>query len=147
MYRIIFLFFLIFVQSVFSQPVALSDTANQYDYVIITVPEFKAACEPFKAHKESVRNFKVLIVDTTEIFQEFDSSLIKKDNLRNFISYAGSFWKNPKQKYFLLAGDLIKIPNYEFVSVPGYEFTDTAKSDYYYAINKYSLDSPTLHFV
>ncbi|MGE5810641.1 MAG: C25 family cysteine peptidase [Ignavibacteria bacterium] len=146
MYRIIFLFFLIFIQSVFSQPIALSDTANQYDYVIITVPEFKAACEPFKAHKESVRNFKVLIVDTTEIFREFDSSLTKKDNIRNFISYAGSFWKNPKPKYFLLAGDLIKIPNYEFKSVPGYEFTDTAKSDYYYAVNKYSLDTTTVAF-
>jgi hypothetical protein len=146
MSRIIFLFFLIFVQSVFSRPIALSDTANQYDYVIITVPEFKAACEPFKAHKENVRNFKVLIVDTAEIFQEFDSSLTKKDNIRNFISYAGSFWKNPKPKYFLLAGDLIKIPNYEFVSLPGYEFTDTARSDYFYAINKYDPDSANIAF-
>ncbi len=146
MYRIIFLFFLMFVQPVFSQPVALSDTANQYDYVIITVPEFKAACEPFKAHKESIRNFKVLIVDTVEIYREFDSSLTKQDNIRNFISFAGSFWKNPKPKYFLLAGDLIKIPNYEFESLPGDELTDTARSDYYYAINKYGVDTTNIAF-
>jgi len=137
-YFIVFLPVFLLQQIVLGQPVSLSDTANQYDYVVITVPEFKAACEAFKLHKETFRNFKVLIVDTSEIFSEFDSSLIKQDNIRNFISYAGTFWKNPKPKYFLIAGDLSKIPNYEFESVPGYEQTDTARSDYYYTTSKYS---------
>jgi len=138
--------FVIMLQTAFSQPVSLSDTTNQYDYVIITVPEFKSVCEQFKIHKEAVRNFKVLITDISEIFQEFDSSLIKQDNIKSFISYAGTFWRNPKPKYFLLAGDLTKIPNYEIISVPYYEKTDTAKSDFYYAMNKYSTDTTETSF-
>ena len=43
---IVFLPVFLLQQAVLSQPVSLSDTANQFDYVIITVPEFKAACEP-----------------------------------------------------------------------------------------------------
>lgn len=102
----IVLLFVFMLQPVFSQPATHSDTTNQYDYVIITVPEFKAVCEPFKLHKETVRNFKVLVVDTTDIFKEFDSSLIKQDNIKNFVSYAGTYWRSPRPKYFLLAGDL-----------------------------------------
>jgi len=40
-----------------SQAVTLRDTTNQYDYIIITVPEFVNACIPFKQHKETIRSF------------------------------------------------------------------------------------------
>lgn len=95
---ILFIFFAF--QTTFSQTVTLRDTTNQYDYIIITVPEFVSACEPFKQHKETVRDFRTLIVDTTQIFSEFDSSLTPQDNIRDFISYAGTFWKEPRPNYF-----------------------------------------------
>jgi len=79
-----------------SQPITLRDTTNQYDYIIITVPEFVSACEPFKQHKETVRDFRTLIVDTTQIFAEFDSSSTPQDNIRNFVSYAGTFLEAAK---------------------------------------------------
>ena len=84
--------------------ITLRDTTNQYDYIIITVPEFVNACEPFRQHKETVRDFRTLIVDTTQIFAEFDSSATPQDNIRDFISYAGTFWKEPRPKFFLIVG-------------------------------------------
>lgn len=60
--------------ALYSQPITLRDTTNQYDYIIITIPEFVNACEPFRLHKETVRDFRTLIVDTTQIYAEFDSS-------------------------------------------------------------------------
>ena len=72
---ILFVFFAF--HTTFSQTVTLRDTTNQYEYIIITVPEFVSACEPFKQHKEIVRDFRTLIVDTTQIFAEFDSSVTR----------------------------------------------------------------------
>ena len=99
-------FFLLIVSfsSLYSQPITLLDTTNQYDYIIITAPEFVTACEPFRQHKETVRGFSTLIVDTTQIFAEFDTSATPQDNIREFISYAGTFWKEPRPKFFLLVG-------------------------------------------
>jgi len=56
---------LVSFSALYSQPVTLRDTTNQYDYIIITVPEFVTVCEPFRLHKETVRDFRTLIVDTT----------------------------------------------------------------------------------
>ena len=91
-------FFLLLVSfsALYSQPVTLRDTTNQYDYIIITVPEFVGTCEPFRQHKETVRGFSSLVVDTTQIFAEFDTSATSQSNIRDFISYAGTFWKEPK---------------------------------------------------
>jgi hypothetical protein len=82
------------------QQITLRDTTNQYDYIIITVPEYINACVPFKQHKETVRGFNTLIVDTTQIFAEFDTSATPQDDIRDFISYAGTFWQEPRPKFF-----------------------------------------------
>ncbi|GBD88840.1 hypothetical protein BMS3Abin03_02782 [bacterium BMS3Abin03] len=55
---------ILYNQFVYSQTVTLRDTTNQYDYIIITVPEFVSACIPFKEHKEDVMGLKTIIVDT-----------------------------------------------------------------------------------
>jgi len=128
----------------FSQTVTLRDTTNQYDYIIITVPEFVSACEPFKQHKETVRGFNTLIVDTTQIFAEFDSSSTPQDNIRNFISYAGTFWKNPQPKYFLIAGSVQFVPNFNIVFQVGYN--PYWQSDFYYSRSVYDDDSTTTEF-
>jgi len=136
-------FFLLLVSfsALNSQPVTLRDTTNQYDYIIITVPEFVNACEPFRQHKETVRDFRTLIVDTTQIFAEFDSSATPQDNIRDFISYAGTLWKEPRPKYFMLVGDLTNIPSFpDIFNFPPIPF-DTAYTDFRYSVNKFSNDS------
>jgi len=139
-------FFLLLVSfsSLHSQPITLRDTTNQYDYIIITVPEFVTACEPFRQHKETVRDFRTMVVDTTQIFAEFDSSAAPQDNIRNFISYAGTFWKEPKPKFFLIVGTVSGVPNFSipFPSQPPIYF----HSDYYYSQNIYENDSTTTDF-
>lgn len=124
--------------------ITLRDTTNQYDYIIITVPEFVNACEPFRQHKETVRDFRTLIVDTTQIFAEFDSSATPQDNIRDFISYAGTFWEEPRPKFFLIAGTVNMVPNFpiSFPSQPSIYF----HSDYYYCQNIYENDSTTTDF-
>jgi hypothetical protein len=140
-------FFLLLVSfsALHSQPVTLRDTTNQYDYIIITVPEFVTACESFKQHKETVRDFRTLIVDTTQIFAEFDTSSTPQENIRNFISYAGTFWKEPKPKYFLLVGDLSKVPAFPDIFDFG-PYLDTAYTDFKYSINAFSSDTSTSIF-
>jgi len=123
------------------QQITLRDTTNQYDYIIITVPEFVNACEPFKLHKETVRDFRTLIVDTTQIFAEFDSNFTRQGNIRDFISYAGTFWKDRKPKFFLIVGNITAIPNFN-VQWGTYQ----ANSDYYYTQNIYDIDTTIYDF-
>ncbi len=138
-------FFLLLVSfsALYSQPVTLRDTTNQYDYIIITVPEFVGTCEPFRQHKETVRDFRTLIVDTTQIFAEFDTSATSQSNIRDFISYAGTFWKSPRPKFFLIAGTVEDVPNFPIL------FTFDSlyySSDYYYSQDIYENDSTTTDF-
>jgi hypothetical protein len=128
-----------------SQTVTLRDTTNQYDYIIITVPEFVSVCEPFKQHKETVRGFNTLIVEIAQIFNEFDSSLTQQDNIRDFISYAGTFWKEPKPKYFLVAGSVQFVPNFNIPYRNGGS-NPYRQSDFYYSRSVYDDDSTTTEF-
>jgi hypothetical protein len=130
-------FFLLLVSysSLHSQPVTLRDTTNQYDYIIITVPEFVNACEPFRQHKETVRDFRTLIVDTTEIYAEFDSSATRQDNIRE---HSG---KIHHRSFFLIVGTVSNVPNFPIPFQYIY-----LQSDYYYSQNIYENDSTTTDF-
>jgi len=140
---IIFVFFAF--HTTFSQTVTLRDTTNQYDYIIITVPEFVDACEPFKQHKETVRDFRTLIVETTQIFAEFDSSSTPQDNIRDFISFAGTFWKDPTPKFFLIVGSVQFVPNFNIPPGQGGPHP-YHQSDFYYTQSIYENDSTTTEF-
>jgi hypothetical protein len=137
MKRSIFLVLFI-IQLGYSQ--TLRDPSNHYDYVIITIPEFVDACEPFKNHKESNRNFEVLVTDIFAITGEFNSAETLQENIREFISYAGTFWKEPTPKYFLIAGDLTKVPNFFEENV------DTASTDFYYSQSIHTADTINMEF-
>ena len=102
MKRFVFFFVIFSFQSILSQSITLRDTTNQYDYIIITVPEFVTTCETFKQHKDTVRDFTTWMVYTTQIFAEFDSSNTPQGNIRDFISYAGTFWREPRTKFILI---------------------------------------------
>ena len=129
------------LQNVFSQ-VTLMDTTNQFDYIIITVPEFVSACEVFAQHKENVRDLKTLIVDTTMILNEFNSDSLRQDNIRAFISYAGTYWEEPQPKYFLLVGNLSMIPNHEEVVSSNFSYY----SDFRYSQSIYDNNFVSVEF-
>ena len=144
MKRSVFFFVIFSFQTMLPQSITLRDTTNQYDYIIITVPEFVTSCEAFKQHKETVRGFTTLIVDKTQIFAEFDSSNTPQDNIRNFISYAGTFWREPYPKNILIAGSIQFVPNFN-IPDPIYN-SPYWQSDYYYTQNIYENDSTTTDF-
>ena len=138
-------FFVIFsFQTILPQTITLRDTINQYDYIIITVPEFVASCESFKQHKETVRGFTTLIVDTTQIFAEFDSSSTPQDNIRDFISYAGTFWREPRLKFILIVGNVTTVPNFPILFPP--QPVVSFQTDYHFTQNIYENDSTTTDF-
>jgi len=141
----IILFAIFAFYTTFSQTTTLRDTTNQYDYIIITVPEFVSACIPFKEHKEAVKDFKTIIVDTTQIFAEFNSSDTPQDNIRDFISYAGTFWKEPQPRYILIAGSVQFVPNFNIPYIFGGS-NPFHQSDFYYTQNIYENDSTTTDF-
>jgi len=144
MIRSVFFFVIVSFQSILSQTITLRDTTNQYDYIIITVPEFVTTCETFRQHKETVRDFRTLIVDTTQIFAEFDSSNTPQDNIRDFISYAGTFWREPRSKFIFIVGNVTAVPNFpiQFPPQPVVYY----QTDYYYTQNIYENDSTTTDF-
>ncbi len=143
MRRSIGLFAILFAPFLFAQSINLKDNNNQYDYVIISAPGLMSSCNNFKVHKEE-EGFKIIVISTDQVYSQFSSEISKQDNLRDFISFAGTYWKVPRPKYFLFAGDQSKIPNYKFLSIPGY--SDTSKSDYYYSVNLNDPDTLNTDF-
>ena len=140
------LLFFFLIQTNFPQGITLRNTTNQYDYIIITIPEFVQACQIFKQHKESYNGFNVLIVDTGQIYNEFNSDSLPQYNIREFISYAGTFWQKPKLKYILIVGNVSAVPNF-FIDptiLPGY--IQYFQSDYYYKNNLYDSDTTRFNF-
>jgi len=135
------IFFLLTSSAGYAQNINLRDTTNQYDYIIITVPEFVSSCTNFKNHKQTYNHFKVLIADTGMIYSQFPDSTKKEDKIRNFVSYAGTYWKSPRPKYFLIAGNREKISNH-FVSLLymiGY-------TDFYYSESIYDSEDDSMDF-
>ena len=141
------IFLLLIATSVFAQNIVLKNSENQYDYVIITIEDFVPTCEVFKSHKEIFNNFSVLITTKDNILAEFSSTQTLQENIRNFISYAGSKWSNPKPKYFLFTADLDKIPNFKFKSISYVSNYDSSYSDYYYGLDTDNLDSTSINYI
>ena len=137
--------FVLFIPFYLYPQITLRDTTNQYDYIIITAPEFISTCEQFKEHKETVRGFNVLLVDTIQIYNEFNSDSTGQANIRSFISYAGEFWQNPKPKFILIVGSVHQVPNFNILTSPNY-YSPYYQSDYYYSQNIYESDTIATDF-
>ncbi len=141
------LFFVLLATSfVHPQNTILKNTQNQFDYVIITNESFISTCEVFKSHKELYNNFSVLITTKNRILKEFSTHPEVQENIRNFISYAGRNYSEPRPSYFLIAADLDSIPNFSFTSVDFENYDDTSYSDYYYAVDTSEIDSSKISY-
>lgn len=136
LFKIISLFFITIILS--AQSLNLKNDSNQYDYVIITVQKFHDQCEVFAEYKANSHKMRTLVVTTHEIINEFDDNEELNENIREFISYAGTNWRNPLPKYFFIVGNTNQIPN--FTQSIFTEYNDTARTDYYYGLNKYEDD-------
>jgi hypothetical protein len=145
MKKTLIIFLLLFSSQILPQNITLRDTTNQYDYIIITIPEFVQSCQQFKQHKETVRDLKTLIVDTSQIYAEFNLDSLPQNNIREFISYAGSYWIEPQPLYILVVGTIVKIPNFTLIDI----FTQNphGMSDYDYMYNINNPDTTEINFL
>ncbi len=135
----------LFLGTTYSQTVTLRDTMNQYDYIVITTPELVQTFQQFKNHKETLFDFNVLVTDTTSIYTEFFEDSTKQDNIRSFISYAGTYWQQPRPVYFLIAGTTTMVPNFDNPQL-GSSGEWRFFTDYYYTQSIYEPDTITTDF-
>lgn len=145
MRKLLILLPFIFCSQILPQQITLSDTTNQFDYIIITIPEYVQSCQTFKEHKETVRDLKTLIVDTTQIYAEFNQDSLPQNNIREFISYAGSYWQDPKPEYILFVGTVNQVPNFplRYPSIPN----PSGFSDYDFMYNINNPDTTEVSFL
>ena len=103
------------VQSAAAQFV-VSDLRNprvQIDYVIISPIEYVATVEPLAAFRKSHNGFSVAIITTEAIYNIFGQGIPPDSAIREFISYALTFWDDPKPEYFVLAGNVNTVPSHK----------------------------------
>jgi hypothetical protein len=81
------------------------DTAEAAE-IIIVHPEFYTAAQRLKAHRERPGSgyLKTLLVDVTQIYNEFGGGIVSPAGIRNYLRYVDSTWSAPPQ-YVLLFGD------------------------------------------
>lgn len=110
-------------------PRSVQKTANQdlhgyaagADFIIVTSPEFKTAADRLKTFREqsSAGGLKTLVVDVTQIYNEFGGGLPDISAIRDFLKFAYENWI-PQPKFVLFFGGA----SYDYKGILG------AKSSY-----------------
>ena len=85
-------------------PSTLRSPANGADYIIISHPDFLSSVEPLATLRRS-QGLRVMVVDVTDIYDEFNYGIVHPDAIHDFIDYAFHHWEPPRPAYVLLVGD------------------------------------------
>ena len=85
-------------------PSVLRRPTCQYDYVIVTHAEFRAAAELLAAHRES-EGMSVLVADAEDVYDSFSDGFECPEAIRAMLAYAASNWRLPGPRYALMMGD------------------------------------------
>ncbi len=82
----------------------LHNVQSQYDFIIISPPEFLSAANLLKAQRESHDSLRTLVVDINQIYSEFSGGLPDILAIREFLRYTQAYWQSPVPQYVLLFG-------------------------------------------
>ena len=74
------------------------------DWVIITHPDFLSQAKKLAEHRNKKDSLKTLVVDVTDIYNEFSCGMLDPVAIRDFLKFAFDRW-NRKPFYVLLFGD------------------------------------------
>ncbi len=85
-------------------PSTLHDPTNGADYVLITHPDFTPAAETLAAYR-SAQGLRTMVVDLTDVYDEFGYGLETPQAIHDFLRYAFERWEPPAPTYVLLLGD------------------------------------------
>jgi len=85
-------------------PSNLRGNADPIDYIIVAHPKLLDAVRPLaRFHRE--RGLEVLLVDVTDVYDEFSHGLTHPRAIRDFLAHAHAEWKAPAPRFVLLVGD------------------------------------------
>ena len=120
----------------------LKSPNNQADYLIITPTQFVSTLQPFVNWRQQ-KNLNVKVAELQQIYSEFPDST-QPSSIRDFISYALTYWITPKVKYVLLVGGAKLLPSYRVQSAFASDSSlneDSVSIDEWYSINKYETNT------
>jgi hypothetical protein len=84
--------------------VNLHNALSQYDFIIISPPEFLSEANRLKSHRESHDSLRTLVVDINQIYSEFSGGIPDILAIREFLRYTQTNWQSPVPQYVLLFG-------------------------------------------
>jgi len=85
------------------EPSAWKSAANGATYVIITHPSFYDAVQSLAAYR-STQGETVAVVETVDVYDEFNDGIYDAQAIRSFLTYAYANW-SPRPVYVVLVGD------------------------------------------
>jgi len=94
------------------QPSNLRDISNGADYIIISHPDFLSAAQDLADFRSAnfpdpdIENARTVVVDVTQIYDEFSYGLLEPNALREFVKYTFQNWQSPAPSYVVLLGDM-----------------------------------------
>ena len=85
----------------------LKDTSNGADYIIITHPIFMESAQRLGDWRRTPKggNYRVKVVDVTDIYDEFNDGMVSPQAIKDFLEYAYFNWQQPAVSYVVLFGD------------------------------------------
>jgi hypothetical protein len=92
------------VQIARDEPSNLRSPANSADYIVITHSLFEDAVEDLAQYRRS-EGLAVDVVTIDDVYDEFNYGNLDPGAIRDFLSYAFYYWREPAPFYVLLVGD------------------------------------------
>jgi hypothetical protein len=85
-------------------PGVLPDWPGGADWIVVTLPQFRAALAPLVAARQE-QGLRVAVLDAAEVYDAFSHGQITPEAIRSLVQYARARWAPPQPRYLLLAGD------------------------------------------
>ena len=119
-----------------TKPSAISNPANQADYIIISHSDFISAIQPLATFRRS-QGLSVTVVDVEEIYDHFNHGIFNPIAIQKFLRHAYTHWRAPKPTYVLLVGDA----HYDYKGAIVQLYRSALNRDY----DLYPIYVPTFH--
>ncbi|MCC6397902.1 MAG: T9SS type A sorting domain-containing protein [Bacteroidetes bacterium] len=95
---------------------SLKDSANQADYLIVSVPEYAGSLQPLAAYRADQASLATMIVMMDSIVSQFPR-WAPDSSIRDFVTWTLTHWTKPAPQFLLLAGNVNTIPSHKTVSM------------------------------
>ena len=115
---------------------AITDPANQADYIIISHSNFINSIQPLATFRRS-QGLSVKVVDIEEIYDQFNHGIFNPLAIQKFLRHAYIHWRTPKPTYVLLVGDA----HYDYKSAIVQLYREVLNRDY----DLHPIYVPTFH--